>query len=281
LEGPAESYLARVTGDFLPQNYPTQTELTLKKGARVMFVKNDTEKSRRWYNGSRATVTDLFDSSIELRVHETMSTVTVQRSVWETYKYFYDRKKDQLDCLTVGEFEQFPLSLAWATTIHKSQGKTLSAIYLDLQAGFRVLPSQLYVALSRTSSLKNVAISREVSLSDVQVNKRALKAWKFITEHDGKLAKLSIPEEASFVSNAVGTNSSLRCPAGDHAKVVQEVLQKGGRLYMDYISKTGRKWRVVKPKAWLQEGALFEAYCEENEEDRSFRIDRIHEMKVL
>jgi predicted DNA-binding transcriptional regulator YafY len=67
----------------------------------------------------------------------------------------------------------------------------------------------------------------------------------------------------------------------DLVQTVQTAIDNGGRLYMDYISKTGRKWRVVSPLGWLQHGVSFDAYCEENEENRSFRVDRIHDVKSL
>lgn len=278
LAGTMRCFHANVTGDFPPQSYPTSTELTLKKNARVMFVRNDTDKNRRWYNGSVATVTELHDHSIELRIHETGSILSVQRSSWDSYKYFYDREKDRLECVSVGKFEQFPLSLAWSTTIHKAQGKTLSSIYLDLPTDYRVMPSQLYVALSRAKSLRSVVISRQVTLDDVQVNKRALQAWNAVTANDGNIGKLELPYKGD-----APTESPNGSPSSENniTKCVDKAIVNNDRLFMDYISKTGRKWRVVEPLNWLQHGVLFEAYCEENEENRSFRVDRIHEVRNL
>ena len=99
LAGTSRSFHASITGEFSPQNYPTAANLVLKKNAQVMFVRNDTEKSRRWYNGSTAKITDLHENSIELSIHENSLNVSIQRSTWDTYKYFYDKEKDTLDCL--------------------------------------------------------------------------------------------------------------------------------------------------------------------------------------
>jgi len=281
LKGSCKCFHANITGDFSPQNYPTAAELVLKKNARVMFVRNDTEKSRRWYNGSTATITDLHENSIELTIDENGMNVSLQRSKWDTYKYFYDKEKNTLDCISIGNFEQFPVSLAWATTIHKAQGKTLQTIFLDLPIDYRVMPSQLYVALSRAKSMKRIGISRSVTLNDVQVNKRALQAWRLATENDGALSKLHLPntiKESTEIKNKADTEASSDKSV---MQLLQAAIDNNDRLYMDYISKTGRKWRVVEPLEWLQHGVLFEAYCEENDENRSFRVDRIHEVKKL
>jgi len=281
LAGSSRNFHASITGDFSPQNYPTAADLVLKKNAQVMFVRNDTEKSRRWYNGSIATITDLHKNSIELTIHGNGLNISIQRSTWDTYKYFYDKEKDTLDCISIGNFEQFPVSLAWATTIHKAQGKTLETIFLDLPIDYRVMPSQLYVALSRAKSMKRIGISRRVTLDDVQVNRRALQAWKIATENDGMISRLHLANTIEE-SAQIGQESRVETSSDDSVmQLVQAAIDNNDRLYMDYISKTGRKWRVVEPLEWLQHGLLFEAYCEENDENRSFRVDRIHAAKKL
>jgi hypothetical protein len=281
LAGSLRRFHASITGEFSLQNCPTAADLMLKKNAQVMFVRNDTEKSRRWYNGSLATITDLHENSIELTIHRNGMNVSIQRSTWDTYKYFYDKEKDTLDCISIGKFEQFPLALAWATTIHKAQGKTLETIFLDLPSDYRVMPSQLYVALSRAKSMKRIGISRRVTLDDVQVNRRALQAWKIAIENNGTISRLHLANTIKE-SDAIGQESRVKTLSDNSVmQLVQAAIDNNDRLYMDYISKTGRKWRVVEPLEWLQHGLLFEAYCEENDENRSFRVDRIHAVKKL
>lgn len=281
LAGSSRSFRASITGEFSPQNYPTADDLVLKKNAQVMFVRNDTDKSRRWYNGSTAKITDLHENSIELTIHVNGLNVSIQRSTWDTYKYFYDKEKDTLDCISIGNFEQFPVALAWATTIHKAQGKTLENIFLDLPSDYRVMPSQLYVALSRAKSMNRIGISRRVNLDDVQVNRRALQAWKIATENDGTVSRLHLANTIEEPTE-IGQESHVETSSDDGVmELVQAAIDNNDRLYMDYISKTGRKWRVVEPLEWLQHGVLFEAYCEENDENRSFRVDRIHAAKKL
>ncbi len=153
-----------VDGDRLP----SPAELRLKPGARVMFTKNDEEG--RWVNGTLGVVTWLAAQRIEVNVvgagiHE------VPRVVWQSYTYRFDRESDRIVSDEVGHYTQFPLMPAWAVTIHKSQGKTLGRVLVDLGSG-AFAPGQAYVALSRCRSLDGLRLARPLRVSDIRCDTR-------------------------------------------------------------------------------------------------------------
>jgi ATP-dependent DNA helicase PIF1 len=169
LSGRALSAKADVTGDFGGRTYPADETLELKVGAQVMFLRNDSGHEGggpRWVNGSIGTVTRI-DSTVYVdidgEIHE------VEPVVWEKYKYSYDPGTKKLTKNVVAEFTQFPLRLAWAVTIHKSQGATYERAIVDL--GSRVFsPGQTYVALSRLTSLEGLYLTRALRPADIIVD---------------------------------------------------------------------------------------------------------------
>lgn len=155
---------AEITGDFGGRAYPADESLELKVGARVMFLRNDSDQ--RWVNGTVGTVTKIASTvfvEVDGEVHE------VEPAIWEKYKYSYSAATKQLSRDIVAEFQQFPLRLAWAVTIHKSQGKTYDRAIVDLgQRAFA--PGQTYVALSRITELDGLYLTRPLRPSDVIVD---------------------------------------------------------------------------------------------------------------
>ena len=164
LPGRALTAKAEITGEFGGRAFPADDALQLKVGARVMFLRNDSEQ--RWVNGSIGTVTNISNTvfvEIDGEEHE------VQPAIWEKFKYSYSPSTKELKRDIVAEFQQFPLRLAWAVTIHKSQGKTYERAIVDLgQRSFA--PGQTYVALSRISRLDGLYLSRPLRPSDIIVD---------------------------------------------------------------------------------------------------------------
>jgi ATP-dependent DNA helicase PIF1 len=155
---------AEITGEFGGRAYPADESLELKVGAQVMLLRNDPDQ--RWVYGSVGVVTKIA-STVFVEVDGT--DYEVQPTVWEKYKYSYSTATKQLKRDIVAEFTQFPLRLAWAVTIHKSQGKTYDRAIVDL--GTRSFaPGQTYVALSRISSLDGLYLSRPLRPSDIIVD---------------------------------------------------------------------------------------------------------------
>ena len=146
---------------------PSPIDLRLKIGARVMFTKND--EQRRWVNGSIGIVRDIHQSGIrvELVSYSRGAVYDVLPAVWETFKYCYDPKEDRILARKVGQYTQYPLMLAWAVTIHKSQGKTLDNALVDLGSG-AFAPGQVYVALSRCRSIDGIRLARPIRKIDVK-----------------------------------------------------------------------------------------------------------------
>jgi ATP-dependent exoDNAse (exonuclease V) alpha subunit len=162
LPGAARTYEAEVTGDFGMSAFPTEADLTLKPGAKVMLIRNDAD--RRWVNGTIARVAELEDDRVWVEIdgekHE------VERAEWESRRYAFDNGAEKIVETVAGKFKQFPLRLAWALTIHKSQGLTLDKVYIDLGGG-TFAHGQAYVALSRCRTLEGLALARPLRPSDI------------------------------------------------------------------------------------------------------------------
>ena len=152
------TYEGTVQGRFEEKRFPVELSLRLKVGAQVMFTRNDPFK--RWANGTIGMVTKLKDNEIEVTTDGENSYV-VPCCSWESYSYEYDRESRKMKKEITGTFTQFPLRLAWAITVHKSQGMTFEKMLLDLSRGM-FATGQLYVALSRVKSLKGLFLSRPV-----------------------------------------------------------------------------------------------------------------------
>ena len=151
------TYEGTVTGKFEEKRFPVDLTLKLKVGAQVMFTRNDPKK--RWVNGTIGTVSKL--AKDEIQVTTDGSTYVVPNCSWESYSYEYDKEERKMKKELMGTFTQYPLRLAWAITVHKSQGMTFDKLYLDLSRGM-FAAGQLYVALSRVRSLGGLYLSRSI-----------------------------------------------------------------------------------------------------------------------
>ncbi|GAA1528088.1 ATP-dependent exoDNAse (exonuclease V) alpha subunit [Agromyces terreus] len=169
LPGHSKANEAEVAGDFGGRAYPADERLELKVGAQVMFLRNDTAvgpEGQRWVNGTIGTVVAL---DRDVRVDVDGDVHEVEQATWEKYKYSWDPSRKKLERQIVAEFTQFPLRLAWAVTIHKSQGASYDTAIVDL--GPRVFsPGQTYVALSRLTALDGLYLSRPLRPSDILVD---------------------------------------------------------------------------------------------------------------
>lgn len=154
------SFDATVKGDFPERNYPADARLELKKGAKVMFIKNDNETPRRFYNGKIGIVAKIDRNSIEVQCPGDDEPIQVSPMLWENINYTVNKDTAQLEENTVGSFSQIPLRLAWAITIHKSQGLTFDKVVVDAGASFA--PGQVYVALSRCRTLEGLVLKSRI-----------------------------------------------------------------------------------------------------------------------
>lgn len=156
------TYKASVTGRFDPTSFPTEEVLELKKGAQVMMIKNDPDK--RWVNGTLGKISELQEEKICVEIYGT--SYEVEKETWQNIEYQYNREKNRIEERIVGTFQQYPLRLAWAITIHKSQGQTFERVAIDLGRG-AFAHGQTYVALSRCKSLEGISLSRPVTPGDI------------------------------------------------------------------------------------------------------------------
>ena len=155
LPGEEQIFHADIKKDFPENIYPTEETLTLKVGARVMFVRNDDQKPRRFYNGKIGVITDIDDGKIFVRCED--GDIEVGRMIWENIRYREDEKTGKIEEEVLGTFTQYPLRLAWAVTIHKSQGLTFDKVIIDAARAFAA--GQVYVALSRCRTLEGIVLS--------------------------------------------------------------------------------------------------------------------------
>ncbi len=153
---------AGITGEFSKGAHPTDTQLVLKPGAKVILLRNDPD--RRWVNGTIARITRLSDTQVWIEVNG--REYEVEPVAWEQRRYAYDTSAEKIVETVAGTFKQFPLRLAWALTIHKSQGLTLDKVYIDLGRG-TFAHGQAYVALSRCRSLEGLALARPLRPTDI------------------------------------------------------------------------------------------------------------------
>lgn len=173
LKTPGKQYPCSIEGTLTHRDFPTDNALTLKVGAQVMMVSNDPEK--RWVNGTLGRIVEIvpFSGNEDLiRVRLTNGeTVDVWPFTWELSEWRYDAEKSEPETAVVGKFRQYPMKLAWAVTIHKSQGKTFDKVVVDISGGV-FAHGQLYVALSRCRTFEGMILRKPVMQRDVRVDSR-------------------------------------------------------------------------------------------------------------
>lgn len=172
LESEAQTFHAEVRQNFPESNYPADEFLTLKVGAQVMFIKNDPTSAHEYYNGKIGVVHEILDEGIVVFTKEDEAYTVVPRLTWENTKYSINPETKEIREEVEGTFTQYPLRLAWAITVHKSQGLTFDHAVLDINASFA--HGQVYVALSRCRTLQGLVLSAPLAkysvISDQSVN---------------------------------------------------------------------------------------------------------------
>ncbi|MEP6711635.1 MAG: helix-turn-helix domain-containing protein [Ferruginibacter sp.] len=178
LQGKSFSFRAVVEGEFYEKSFPADELLQLKIGAQVMFIKNDTEKIRRYFNGKIGTVEKIENDKIFVicKDNDTSQTIEVRKETWRSIKYILDKNTQQIDEEELGSFIQYPLRLAWAITIHKSQGLTFEKAIID--AGSAFAPGQVYVAISRCVSLQGMILKSKISYNSLHSDERIVSFAK-------------------------------------------------------------------------------------------------------
>jgi ATP-dependent exoDNAse (exonuclease V) alpha subunit len=282
LPGKATIFRGEVSGKFERKSLPTAEDIFIKPDAQVMLLNN--ESSGKWVNGTMGRVVAVpSDGKKNKRVRydddandaapivvrlETGREVDVSPNEWDMFEYSLDKKTGALTTETVGSFRQYPLKLAWAITIHKSQGKTFDRVVIDLGRGTFV-HGQLYVALSRCRTLEGITLRQPLRLGHIMSDWRVSK---FMTGLQYAKAAESLSEEKKITT-------------------IKDLIAAGGRkhpLEIVYLKPNDEKSRrVIEPlRLGVMEfqGKKFlgvEAFCRTRGEERTFRVDRILEMREM
>lgn len=265
LKGPMYSFTGFIEGEFGDDYLPTAIELQLKVGAQVMMLNNDS--MGRWVNGSVGRITDIVQYPdeeavivVELADGEE---VEVTPNTWEIFRFFSE--DDKLKSEVIGKFTQYPLMLAWAVTIHKSQGKSFDKVIIDIGRG-AFAHGQVYVALSRCTSFEGLVLKKPILKKHIWMDWQVVK---FLTRYQYKKAEEALPVE-------------------EKVKLIEEAILKKAPLEMVYLKPSDEKTkRVIWPKEVGEmeyRGKRYlgmRAFCAQRNEERTFRVDRILEIKDI
>lgn len=266
IKGDESCYHGFLDGDFSAKDLPTGIDITLKLGAQVMLLNNDSEG--RWINGSIGRVSNIEKGKnmpdivwVELSGGEV---VDVTPYTWEMYEFSYDKTKGKIFSEVVGMFTQYPLKLAWAVTIHKSQGMTFDKAVIDIGRG-TFSHGQLYVALSRCTTLQGMELKKPISKKHILMDRRVVE---FVTKYQYRQAEKRRPlhEKISIIEDAIRNKKHLEIV---YLKTKDE---KSKRIilpsYVGEMEYSGRKFTGVK------------AFCTNRMDERVFHIERILDMKA-
>lgn len=264
LKTPLYTYASEIDGDFDERSYPALSAFQVGVGAQVMGLNNDAQG--RWVNGSIGKVTDI------RKTHKGKDLIIVEFSggraeevspySWELFHFTFNEETQSIETDIVGTFTQYPLKLAWAVTIHKSQGKTFERTIIDV-GPTSFAGGQTYVALSRCTSFEGISLKRPVKKHHVFTDRRVVE---FLTRYQYGISEGRVPLEEKI-------------------RIIEAAIQSGSHLEITYLKKSDEKThRRIKPYRvgeMSYENKPFigvQAYCLNRNEDRTFRVDRILEI---
>jgi hypothetical protein len=176
LDGEIFDFNAEINGDFPKDAYPTDEKLQLKLGAQVIFIKNDSSGKKQFYNGKAAKITAIDKDSIKVSFTNGGREIEVEKEIWQNVKYSLSAEENKINETSTGSFSQYPFKLAWAITVHKSQGLTFDQAIVDVSTAFT--HGQAYVALSRCRSLEGLILKSPVMLENIITDAKVINFTK-------------------------------------------------------------------------------------------------------
>lgn len=267
LEGPSFAYEAVIDGEVDRSSLPTDQRLEIRIGAQVMLLTND--PLGRWVNGTIGKVIEVArgqagDDIVEVELQDG-EIVDIGPNVWELFRFAYDREAERIVSEAVGAFTQYPLKLAWAVTIHKSQGKTFDRVIVDVGRG-TFAHGQVYVALSRCTTFQGLVLRKPIRREHIRMD------WRVVR----------------FLTGFQYARSEERLAYADKKRLIEEAIAEERILEIVYLKPDDtRSRRRIRPEGLEPMefgGKRFEglrAWCYEREDIRHFRLERMLEIKVL
>ncbi|HPN67577.1 MAG TPA: AAA family ATPase [bacterium] len=262
LPGKPSTYSGTINGDFNQNNLPTEFVLSIKINAQIMMLTND--PAGRWVNGSMGQVVDIVT---DCKTHQDIliveifgeKLVEVTPHTWEASRFYYDTDTQAINFDVAGSFTQYPLRLAWAITIHKSQGKTFDKVIIDIGRG-SFSAGQVYVAVSRATSLDGLILKKPILKRHIWTD----------------------PQIVNFMNGGQPSNSNVDHSAQNKIDIIQKAIDNYDTLKIVYLKPDNTKSnREIKPQ-YVGEVEFFgqkyigvEAYCLERKAIRQFKLDRI------
>lgn len=207
LESQLFAFEAEIKGDFSEKAFPTDTSLQLKAGAQVMFIKNDSSLEKRYVNGTLAKIDYVSQDEITVALADSGKKLTIEREIWQNIKYEYSAAADKIEEKEIGSFTQYPLRLAWAITIHKSQGLTFKNAAID--AGSAFASGQVYVALSRCTSLDGLVLLSRIYPQSIKTDQRIREYTSSYTS-ENQIIKILDTEKPQYMLNQLFKTFGLK-----------------------------------------------------------------------
>lgn len=250
LPDPAFRYEAQIRDEFPENAYPADAGLLLKKEARVMFIRNDSaENGRRFFNGKLGYVTRFEEDRVFVRCDGEEEELEIKRETWENIRYSLDSATRTLKEDVLGSFSQFPLRLAWAITIHKSQGLTFEEVIID--AGEAFAPGQVYVALSRCTKLEGLVLRSRIRGGSLGADPR-ITAFSEQSRQQPPLEEALKKERAAYEQKILEEQFDLRRPLETLQELQRELLEEPSRFSQesfDWVSQLHQKLLTLKDTA--------------------------------